>query len=79
MKKMKPIYTYPLRFFKNFTTYIELVAYVLPVIAGSQINSSPELRSISILFLWIYFVAQLRVFKGIGIFIAGKDFSETIN
>ncbi|GBC52321.2 hypothetical protein GLOIN_2v1486087 [Rhizophagus irregularis DAOM 181602=DAOM 197198] len=44
--------------------------YVLPVIAGSQINSSPELRSISILFLWIYFVAQLRVFKGIGIFIA---------
>ncbi|PKY31879.1 hypothetical protein RhiirB3_449710 [Rhizophagus irregularis] len=54
----------------NFTTYIELIAYVLPVIAGSQINSSPELRSISILFLWIYFVAQLRVFKGIGIFIA---------
>ena len=63
-------------FFKAFTTYIDLIAFVLPVITGlleqGNNSASPQLQSLSILSLWIFIIAQFRVFKGIGIFIAGK-------
>ncbi|CAG8503655.1 hypothetical protein GLOIN_2v1771895 [Rhizophagus irregularis DAOM 181602=DAOM 197198] len=49
-------------------------AFILPVITGSLKhgdNVAPsELQSLSVLSLWIFVAAQLRVFKGIGVIIA---------
>lgn len=71
-----------IRFFTVFATYIELAAFILPVITGSLKhgdNVAPsELQSLSVLSLWIFVAAQLRVFKGIGVIIAGKNYSKTI-
>ena len=68
--------------FTIFATYVELAAFVLPVITGLLKHGDniapPEFQSISVLSLWIFIVAQLRVFKGIGVFIAGKNYSKTI-
>ncbi|GES72809.1 hypothetical protein GLOIN_2v1771895 [Rhizophagus clarus] len=67
-------YVNGIRFFTVFATYIELAAFVLPIITGSLKhgeNVAPsELQSLSVLSLWIFVVAQLRVFKDFGVIIA---------
>jgi hypothetical protein len=58
------------------TTFVGLLSLVLPFITGSiqlsNYTAPPELRSLSILFLWFFIFLQLRIFKGVGIFIVGK-------
>jgi hypothetical protein len=70
------------RFFTVFATYVELAAFVLPIITGSLKHGDnvapPELQSLSVLSLWIFVVAQLRVFNGIGVIIAGKNYSKNL-
>ncbi|CAG8588186.1 11153_t:CDS:2 [Rhizophagus irregularis] len=59
---------------KLFTTLIELAAFILPVTTGclelSNKTASPELRSLSILSLWIMIFLQLRFIEKIGMFAA---------
>ncbi|PKY47556.1 hypothetical protein RhiirA4_462789 [Rhizophagus irregularis] len=59
---------------KLFTTLIELAAFILPLTTGclelSNKTVPPELRSLSILFLWILIFLQLRFTEKIGMFAA---------
>lgn len=75
-------YVNGIRFFTVFATYIELAAFILPVITGFLKHGDnvthPELQSLSVLSLWIFVAAQLRVFKDIGVIIAGKNYLKTI-
>ncbi|CAG8605152.1 3667_t:CDS:2 [Ambispora leptoticha] len=66
----------PLRvyFFKTWDTFVGLAASFLPVATVSleyrNHTASPELKSLSILFMWIFLVLQLRLIKGVGIFLS---------
>jgi hypothetical protein len=75
-------YVNGIRFFTVFATYVELAAFVLPVITGFLKRDDnvalSELQSLSVLSLWIFVITQLRVFKGIGVIISGKYYSKTI-
>ena len=69
------------RFFTVPSTYIAIIAFLLPVITGfhEQFNNHAlsALRFPAVAMLWITFVGILCVFKNIGILIIGKDYLKS--
>ncbi|CAG8645946.1 3523_t:CDS:2 [Ambispora gerdemannii] len=65
------------RAFFGWEIFVGFASSVLPVVIVSREFSnnlaSPELQSLSVLFIWIFIALQLRVIESIGIFMAATD------
>ncbi|CAG8675664.1 11792_t:CDS:2 [Dentiscutata erythropus] len=71
---IKNINSYRSYIFKGWDVIVGLAASVLPVVTLSlELHNNyapPELRSLSIFFMWIFIILQFRFFENVGIFIA---------